>query len=399
MAVIRLEPPQATQPVPQGLPLLRLGFRPFYLLAAGFAVLAIPYWMLQFAGVALPTGPLHGMLWHAHEMLFGFAVAVIAGFLLTAVRAWTGLPTPTGLPLAGLALLWLAGRIGLLVAPAVVGTVIDSLFLPALAATLARPLWRARNRRNYFVPLLILGLAACNVGFHLAWTGKIALNPLTPLVGVLYLVTALEMIIAGRVVPMFTRNAQPEARQFRIDWIERSIVPASLFVFALNLFVPQGWIVAVLNLAVALLHAVRLFGWGGLATGRQPILWILHVSYLWIPIAFITAAAAVLGHAPWVAVHHLLAVGALSGLVIGMITRTALGHTGRPLRVDNLEMLAYWALAVAALLRIVPLLVPSGMPYLSWLLDAALCWEIAFICYLIKYTPMLCRPRVDGKPG
>lgn len=392
-----LQPEPAPVPVQPSWALWRLGFRPFYLLAACFALLAIPLWLWLYPRGGT-VGPLPGMLWHAHEMLFGYATAVIAGFLLTAVRNWTGLPTPDGWRLAGLVMLWLAARLLLPVAPLALVALVDLAFLPALAMTLRRRLLQSQNRRNLFVPRLLLLLTLCDLWFWLAAAG-LAGDARLPLQGALSLITVLEVVIAGRVVPMFTRNALPGTRQFRLEWLERSIAPATLAVLAANLVWPDaGWL-AVPDLALAALHLVRLAGWGPARTWRNPLLWILHLSYLWLAGAFLLAALASLHRVPWSAAIHLLAVGALGGLTMGMITRTALGHSGRMLIAGRHETGAYLAMALAAVLRVLPLVIVVPGSYYGWLFATGLCWFSSFILYLLKYAPVLNQARIDGKPG
>lgn len=377
--------------------LWRLGFRPFYLMAASFALLAIPLWLWLYPrGGTL--GSLPGMMWHAHEMLFGYATAVIAGFLLTAVRNWTGLPTPDGWRLAGLVLLWLAARLLIAVAPLPLAALVDLAFLPVLAVVLRRRLRQSQNRRNLFVPRLLWLLTVCDLWFWLAAAG-IAGDARPPLQAALSLITVLEVVIAGRVVPMFTRNALPATRQYALAWLERVIAPATLAVLAANLAWPDaGWLAGP-DLALALLHLVRLAGWGPWRTWRNPLLWILHLSYLWLAGAFLLAALASLRLVPWSAVIHLPAVGALGGLTMGMITRTALGHSGRMLIADWHETGAYLAMAFAAVFRVLPLLGVAPEAYPGWLLAAGVCWVAAFIFYLLKYFTVLNQARQDGKPG
>jgi uncharacterized protein involved in response to NO len=379
--------------------LWRLGFRPFYLLAAGFALCAVPLWLWQYTHGNWQSPGLTGMAWHAHEMIFGYAVAVIAGFLLTAVRNWTGVDTPAGAPLAALALLWLAGRILLPWAPPILGASIDIAFLPALALSLRRRLRQSGNRRNDFIPRLLCAMAACNLAFHLAQNGWLHIDSMILLQAVLMLITTLEIILAGRVIPMFTRNAVPGIRQYRLEWLERSIAPLSLLVLLADLLPLPARVLGAANLALALLHAVRSYGWGAFKTGRQPLLWILHLGYGWIVIAFAAFALEQAREIPVVAVHHMLAIGALGSLTIGMITRTALGHSGRALRAGKPETAAYVLVLLAALMRITPLLVPYRGSYAAWMTASATAWSLAFVCYLWKYAAILNRPRTDGKAG
>jgi uncharacterized protein involved in response to NO len=398
MELLQLELPRQRPPQP-GWALWCLGFRPFYLLAALFALVAIPLWLWQYTQGSWQTPGLTGMAWHAHEMLYGYAVAVIAGFLLTAVRNWTGIDTPTGWPLAALVLLWLAGRILLPVAPPALAVPVDLAFLPALALSLRRRLRQSDNRRNDFIPRLLCVMALINLAFHLSMAGLLPINGMTLLQATLMLITTLEIILAGRVVPMFTRNAVPGVYQFRIEWIERIIAPASLCALLANLSpLPAGALITI-NLALAILHAVRWVGWGPFGTLFNPLLWVLHLGYGWIAAAFACYALVAGGLLPVIVPLHLLAIGTLGGLTIGMITRTALGHSGRPLRAGRMEALAYACLLLATLTRTAPLLLPLPGGYVGWLTTTGVFWCLAYVFYLWRYVPILNLPRADGKAG
>ncbi|MDE1947698.1 MAG: NnrS family protein [Burkholderiales bacterium] len=381
-----------------GWPLLRLGFRPFYLGAALFAALAVPLWVAIAAGLVAPRLALPPLLWHAHEMIFGFAVAVIAGFLLTAARAWTGLATLRGRPLAALALLWLAARIAAFAAPSAVYAVLDLLFLPCVALAFGVVLLRAGNRRNLPLVGLLLLLAAANACFHLAAAGRIALDPMRALFAALGLVVLVECVITGRVVAVFTVNAVPSAMPRRWPRLEAATVAATALGLAWWVALPPGPIGAALLVLAALLHLARWAAWNPWATRHKPILWILHVSVLWIPVGCVLLALAQLGWLTESAGVHAFAVGATGGLVVGMLTRTARGHTGRPLKASRLEVAAYAAIVVAALLRVgLPLVEPAWREH-AWACSAA-AWSGAFGLYLFVFTPWLLRARLDGKDG
>lgn len=377
---------------------LALGFRPFYLLAALFAALSVPVWAAQMLGVLPQPQFAPGIDWHTHEMVFGFAVAVITGFLFTAVPNWTGLPTPTGTTLGALALLWVLGRIAMLTGPGWLAALVDSAFLPAIAWCLWQPLNRARSRNRFFVAILLL-LAAMNVGFHLAHAGWIASAPLTWVHGALLLVLMIVAILGGRVIPAFTRNA---VRTARVRVLPR-VDAAALATLALTLVAWVGgmpdWAVSALALAAAATHAVRLWSWDPWSTRASPILWILHLSYAWIPLGMLLLAAALagLGASPSAAMHA-FGVGAIGGMIIGMMTRTARGHTGRPLRAGALEVAAYALVHAGAVVRVfVPLFHPPA--YAAALAGSAFLWSAAFTIYFMVYWPLLTRPRIDGKPG
>jgi uncharacterized protein involved in response to NO len=391
-------PHQPAADVPPGLPLLRLGFRPFYLGAAVFAMLALPLWLgLWFGQVPLDL-EVAPMLWHAHEMLFGFAVAVIVGFLLTAGKAWTGLPTPRGPALGALAALWLAARVAAVVAPYPVYAVLDIALLPTVAAIFATVLLRAGNRRNLPLAGILVLLSLANLCFHLAVLGAIEHSPLQPLHAALALVVLIECVIAGRVIPNFTANATPGLQivaRPRLGW---AAFAATALALALWVFAPPHPLGAAAFLVAGALQLLRQWHWHPAVTRGRPILCILHVAYAWLAVGFLLLGFAALGWVSGTLGLHALAVGATGGLIIGMITRTARGHTGRPLQVSRAEVLAYALVMAAALLRV---LLPLAAPQWTALsvTGAALAWTAAFAIYVWIYTPWLAGTRVDGKDG
>ncbi len=395
-------PPQAAPPaLPQGWPLLRLGFRPFYLGAAAFAALGLPLWLALLWGhpSIQPLQPvLPGLLWHAHEMLFGFAAAVIVGFLMTAGKAWTGLPTPRGPALGALALLWLAARLTAFSGPYALFALLDLALLPLVCAVLLERLLRARNRRNLPLAGILALLALSNLAFHLAQAGVSALDPRQALYAALALIVMIECVMGGRVIPAFTASATPGLRLLpapRLEWATLATTALALLAWVLK---AQAGAQAVLLLAAAGLNAQRLYRWQGACTRGRPILWILHAAYAWLPLGLALLAAAALGWLPASLGLHALAVGLTGGLIIGMVTRTARGHTGRALQVGRAEVTAYALVLGAAALRVaLPALNPAWTN--AALLLAGLAWSLAFAIYLGIYTPWLCRTRLDGKDG
>lgn len=398
MAVIPIEEPRVRPPKPpQGSALFALGFRPFYLLAASLAALYVPLWLLIALGSPVFTPAIPALFWHAHEMIFGFAVAVIIGFLFTAGRNWTGLATPTGPKLAALAGLWLLGRIALLCFPPVLAALIDCSFLPLAGLALAQVLIRAGSRRNYFV-LVILGvMSLANIAFHVSVQTGGPLNPLPALHVAVAMIATLATVIAGRIVPSFTANALKTVPRQAL-WLDRLAIwstAGALLLWACGI---SGMGIALISLLAALAQGWRCLGWRPGPTWRVPLLWILHLSHAWLIAALLAACSAALGAPGGAAVLHLLTVGMISGLILGMITRTALGHTGRMLRAGHAETLAYVLLQCAVLTRILPVLIAPAW-YRQGLMLAGTAWSLAFLVYLIRYAPILYRPRVDGREG
>lgn len=376
-----------------------LGFRPFFLLAGLAAALLLPVWGIGFASGHLVSPYYGGFAWHAHEMLFGFAVAVIAGFLLTAVRNWTGIDTLRGTPLAALAALWLAGRVlpfvpGL---PPLLLAVVDLAFLPALMLALAVPLLRSGQRHNLALLLVLAGLWAANLAMHLSalGTGAAALWPANAAV---LLIVVLMAVIGGRVLPFFTERAVPGARTRRHPVLEGSALISLVGLLALAVFWPQPGATAALALLAAALHGLRLAGWFDARVRHIPILWVLHLGYAWIVVGLALYGLAALGLlAPSLAVHAFTA-GAIGVLTLGMMARVALGHTGRPMQAAPATVWAFVLINLAAFARVaLPLFAPGG--YAAWIATSSLLWTAAFALFLWVYVPILLRPRVDGQPG
>lgn len=382
---------------------LRLGFRPMYLFAGAFATLGIPLWLLLFTGVWRP--PLYFSLldWHRHEMLFGYTVAVIAGFLLTAVRTWTGRPTLAGVPLGLLALLWLAARVLVFcstLVPEWLIAAVDLAFLPLVALVIGIPIVATRNFRNLAMPLILLALAGANLLMHVAQS-KPELAGLSAEGGRLGLdlVTLVMVVVGGRVIPFFTGNALPAARVERVVWADRAAIASVVLLVGADLLPVADRVVAALALCAAFLNAVRTCKWRFPATLRNPLLWILHLGYAWITLALALRGLSGLWPAvpPSIAVHAMTA-GAIASLTLGMMTRTALGHTGRALQVSRGIVCSYLLVNVAALIRVLaPVVTPDH--YLVGLLASALAWTGAFGLFTLVYFPILSRPRIDGAPG
>ena len=364
--------------------LFDLGFRPFYLLAGAYAGLAVPLWALQYAGW-LPGA---NIAWHAHEMIFGYAFAVIAGFLLTAVRVWTGRPTPTGAALAGIVALWLAARVLAFWSLPAAG-VADLLFAIAVAWGIGQPLLASANRRNYFFIVLVLALGAAGFALQRWPQAALALG--------LDVVLFVIAVVAGRVVPAFTNSALPGAGARRHPWLETAALGAILALVAADA-VGRTELAAGIALAAAALHAARLALWSPLHTLRRPILWILHLSYGWVVAHLALRGLTGFGLLPYALGTHALTVGAIGGMTLGMMTRTARGHTARPLVAGRAEIAAYGLVQLAAVARvIVPLALPAA--YLGATLVSAAFWFAAFALFVAAYLPILTRPRLDGEPG
>lgn len=388
------EPPREA---PRGFALFALGFRPFYLLASVFAALSVPLWALQFSGwLAHPY--LAGPIWHAHEMLFGFTLAVIVGFLLTAGRNWTNLPTLSGAPLAALAALWVVARVLVLTPYAVAAAVANVAFPLAAAVALAVPFFKAKNKRNYFFVALLVLLAAAAAVVHLSQLGLVNAPAFGSIQVALDVVLFILAVMGGRVIPMFTNNGVPGAHAAKQPVVEKAALGTVLALLAADLLGAQGAPLAVIAAAACAAHAWRWTLWQPWKTLRVPLVWVLHLAYLWVPVHLLLRSLAALGQvAPSIATHA-LTVGAIGGLIIGMMTRTARGHTGRPLRADLAEIACYVLVLLAAGVRVGgPLFAPAHT--VQAVLGSAFLWSAGFGLYALRYWPVLSRPRIDGRPG
>lgn len=381
--------------------LLAYPFRIFFLCTALFGALAIVVWIAVLTGwLSLNTGA-PPLLWHAHEMLYGFAPAAIAGFLLTAMSNWTGMPPPRGAPLLALALLWLAGRLTMAasgVLPAWLVATIDLSFLIVLAAYALLVLRRTRNTRNLPLVGVLVVLASGNLLMHLSLMGmSMRLGELGTLVA-LDTLALLMGIIGGRIAPAFTRNwlAQhgraPEQVRVRSQ-LDHAALAATVLMLPADLLAPASAAADLVALLAGALHLARLIGWRGWCVWRNPLLWVLHVGYGWLALALlIKGLTPLLPSLPTSAWYHALGIGAMGTLIVGVMTRVAVGHTGRPLALLRGAQLIYWLVTAAAILRLAS--TGPGILY-----TAAAAWVAALLLFTVLYGPILNRPRADGKPG
>ncbi len=386
------QPPRSWAP-------LALGFRPFFLLAGIAAVALLGGWLALAVGRLPPPAHYDLVGWHTHEMLFGYSAAVIAGFLLTAVRNWSGVETISGGPLAALAATWLAGRIlpwtG---APGSVIALVDLAFIPLLAVALLGPLRAGKNRMNLVLLPLLTGMTLANALVHARALGWSELPATTGTRLMLDLVLALVLLVGGRVMPFFTESALAGARPRVRRPVELAGVALLAMLVLLHLAGISGVVLALASGAMALVQAVRLAGWYQAGVFRVPILAVLYSGYAWLVTGFALHALAALGLFMPSAATHAFTVGAIGVLTLGMMSRVALGHTGRPMRSALTVDVAFVLLNLAALVRVVLSGVwPAG--HGTWLNLSGLLWVAAFALFVVVYAPILTRPRADGKPG
>jgi uncharacterized protein involved in response to NO len=380
--------------------LFALGFRPFYLLAAGLAAAWIPLWVAVWHGhLALPSG-FSPLAWHTHEMLFGFTSAVLVGFLLTAIPNWTGKPTLTGAPLAGLAVLWLEGRVVMLTGadlPWQVVAGLDVAFLPLAGAAMLPPLLATRNWRNIAFPFVLMAGALANLALHLDAAGIVTTGASVTR-GVLGAMMVILVVMGGRVIPFFTRNRLPGARSGQNKRLDLAATAATALAAVLSVAAPMTTVSGLAALMAAALLVARALPWKPLATRKVPMLWVLHVGHAWIAVSLALRAVVDLGlDLPASAPDHAFTIGGIGVLTLGMMARTARGHTGRPIEATRLMTAAFAIINLAAVIRVFgPMAAPELHPVIGL---SGVLWALAFALYLIEYAPMLTRARLDGRPG
>jgi uncharacterized protein involved in response to NO len=382
------------------------GFRPFFLMAGIAAPVGVGLWALSFAGVPLPDGPLPMMRWHAHELLAGFIGAAMVGFLMTAIPNWTGRRGYSGPPLMLIAALFLAARLALLPGspvPAGIALGLALVPLPATMLLVLPALIKAKAARLFGPPVLVLAFWSGQLmmaGEAAGWwnasgwaTGQqLMANVALVLVG----------LIGGRIVPAFTVNALRKAGRpvelAPLPGVDRAAILALIGVAVVDLAAPGGVAAGLVAAVAAACIALRLSRWHGLRTLFEPLLWVLHLGYLLVALALALKTAALLGGFAWSAAWlHLQLAGAIAMMIMAVMTRATLGHTGRGLTASPMTTAAYVALLGAASLRVF-----GGVAFadpLHALLGAALLWVLAFVLFLAAYGPMLLLPRPDGKPG
>ncbi|HEY8154833.1 MAG TPA: NnrS family protein [Myxococcota bacterium] len=382
------------------------GFRPFFLAAGGYGCALTLIWIAIWLGIWPAPAWLAPSQWHAHEMLFGLVAAAIAGFLTTAVPVWTGRPALAGRPLMALAALWSAGRLAMLAAgalPAGLVAGVDLAFLPVLALVLARHLWRTGQRRNYGIVGVILALALANAAVHaqaLGWAPSSASRALRLAVDA---VVVLIVVIGGRITPAFTANALrmrgAQAVVRARPWLDRLAIAFVVAVAIADLLAPGSAASAALACMAGLLVAARMAGWQTASSWRDPLVASLHAGMAWVAIGLLVVGAGGLG---WplagTAGLHALTAGAMGSMILAVMTRVALGHTGRPLVLPAGAAGCYLLVHAGAAARVAAGLAPAAQQA-SLLGAAGLLWAAAFWLFTFVYWRILTAPRIDGKEG
>ena len=386
-------------------PILRLAFRPLFLLGGLFSCIAILLWGAALSG-SIEFAPYGNILfWHSHEMLFGFVSAIIVGFLLTAVQNWTGLPSIRGKKLVILTSLWLAARAAMLfsVSPSWLVIAIDLLFLPLSGYWLAKPIIATGQMRNlFFVPILVL-LSAMNLIMHLGIVLAMPSLYQHGFLSAIWLITLLMSVLGGRVIPFFTANGTKTRKVEPLPWLENATLGSTWCIFAVYvsglIYYMPNWLIASLLLACSLLQAIRVGRWKIQQTLSVPLLWSLHVAYWFIPIGIGLIGISYLSDQITLSTaFHTLTVGAMGNMILSMMARVSLGHTGRQLMVKSMIIAAFAAILVAALIRVFAIIFYPELSF-SFIVISMIAWCVAYGLFTLIYFPVLTQSRADGRPG
>lgn len=376
------------------------GFRPFFLLGGLLASGLIPWWAFHYDAALTGEPGLEGISWHSHEMIFGFTCAIIAGFLLTAVENWTKRPTAKGVLLAVLVGLWAVGRlVGVGGVTATIAGMAELSFLPVLTVVLAIPLILSKSTRNYQILALLPLLWICDAHHHMRASGLLPQSTLRSDLVAVDLIVVIMIIITGRIVPLFTRNALGDDSVRPIPALNIAATVAAFLVVIVEVAAPSSMVMALVAGLAGLLVLARSFTWGAHRTLAKPILWVLHLGHAWIWIGLLLKAASAAGFMilPSAGTHALTA-GAIGTLTLGMMTRVTLGHTGRELRVSALMTVGFVAITASALIRVFGPWFRADLTA-TMLTVSSVAWSVAFLIYVVVNAKALLTPRPDGKPG
>ncbi|MEI6858263.1 MAG: NnrS family protein [Shewanella sp.] len=403
--MLNIDDPAMTEKTPA---IWRLAFRPFFLGGATLAALYIPLWLVtwfmpqyslfqsEFWSKVVP------LWWHPHEMLFGFAMAIVAGFLLTAVKSWTNQPGLTGIGLAVTFFCWLTARVLLLLPfdiPLLIPALFDSLFLGLTAFKLWTSVYKVKQWHNIGFPIMLL-LALCInlLSYYTLSERNFSLsNHIWQ--AMIWWMALLITIVGGRVIPFFTAIRIKQEKPTPIPLLENALISVMLLLViqAISQFLPQiveQWILVV----AGVLHLARWARWNPHKTLKESMLWSLHIGYLLLPVTLLALAWNIDNHTAYRHLLHLIAIGTLAGICLSMISRVSLGHTGRNIYQGPKMSVAFICITLAAMCRaLMPILLPEY--YQVWLWVSASLWFVAFSLFVWHYLPILSSPRVDGRPG
>jgi len=379
---------------------LQKGFRPFFLLGALLGAGLIPWWAFHYDAELTGEPGLEGIGWHSHEMIFGFTCAILAGFLLTAVENWTGRTTAKGTLLAVLVGLWGVGRlVGVGGVTATVAGMAELSFLPVLTVVLAIPLILSSSKRNYQFLALLPMLWLCDAHHHMRASGLLPHSYLRSDLVAVDVIVVILIVITGRIVPLFTRNALEDDRVRAIPVRNIATTVAAFLVVVVEVVAPTSVVMAVAAGVAGLMVLVRSFTWGSFRTLTKPILWVLHLGYAWIWIGLLLKTASAAGFMiPPSAATHALTAGAVGTLILGMMARVTLGHTGRKLEVSRFMVLSFFAITASAIIRVFGPWFRADLTATMLTVSAGF-WAAAFLIYVVVNARYLVTPRPDGKEG
>ena len=393
-----------SKPADFGPPILRLGFRPFFLAAGVFSILAMAIWMANYVfSVEFVFSGISPGLWHAHEMMFGYVMAVVAGFLLTAIKNWTGEEVLRGKALAFLFLLWLVARLlpltGLLIPVAIIA-IVDVAFLFFLGMVCLRPVMKVKQYKQIGIISKIFLLMLCNVAFYLGLMGVIADGVQWGLYSALYMVIALVFVMMRRVMPMFIQNGIDGDIEIKNRaWLDHSSLVLLVCLWISDVFTGYDNLTAIFAVLLTLIHSLRLAGWYTNKIWSKSLVWVLVTAYAFLILGFALKALSITsGISPFLSVHAFTA-GGIGLLTIGMMSRVSLGHTGR--NVFEPPAIVFWSFAILLFGVIVRVIFPlfNMDLYVYWIGISQGLWMISFAIFVFVYAPMLLSTRVDGSDG
>lgn len=404
---------QSSQSNPQKLALFNLGFRPFFLGAGVFAVVSIALWMLVYSNNGFVSiANISISQWHAHEMLYGYSMAVVAGFLLTAVKNWTGIPTIHGKPLMALFMLWCAARLLFLFGTALLAwaAAADLMFGLMLIIAIAQPIIKAKQWKQLAVVSKVILLWVGNLVFYLGCFGLLTNGMLFAINGAVLLFISLILMIGRRVIPFFIeRGVEPNGDGSRVQlkqykWLDISILVVFIALFLNTIFIQIPNLTVLLAPTLFALNGYRLCNWHTAGIWRVPLLWSLYLSAWLINIGFFCFGLQVLYshmtnlNLP-ILTLHIFTIGGIGLMTLSMMSRVALGHTGRDIRKSSRWLgLAFTGIIASVAFRTLMPMINSQL-YTDWVLIAAILWVLSFAIFVIIYTPILLKARVDGTFG
>ena len=383
--------------------LWNLGFRPFFLGAAIFAIVSMTLWMGVYVfHLPLPITGISAFQWHAHEMIYGFAMAVIAGFLLTAVKNWTGVQTLYGLGLLGLFALWTLPRVLFLFGTPWIfmAGFFDLLFALCLIGSILYPIIKVKQWKQLGIIIILVLLASANSCFYLGVAGLIDQGVFFGIYGGLFLIVGLILVIGRRVLPFFIEvGVGYRVKLFNSKWLDLAIIVLYIAFLIAEVLVRNRWVVALTALGLLITNSARLVGWHTRGIWQKPLLWSLFIAFIWINLGFLLLAINVFLNLPNIVVIHAFSVGGIGLMILSMIARVILGHTGRSVQNPPKAVTIFLiVLIIGALFRVIAPLVAENY-YVIWVATSQILWIAAFLIFLITYFPMLVKPRIDGQFG